>query len=710
MHRLLRFDRSHVRGVSDLMVFRRSISICLSVLALCCVCFAHADAQDFMTESEKLAFADVGNGKYITARKKAENLLAEDKNAVGANYIMGLVYWEGEGNLLRALTFLKKSIALFEDKYCGKSSGIPESSDDQMWHRRMLRDLAKLYNDLDDRQAEINAQTRLATLYGTSLGIDSVWALLKLGRFGEAEKIANQTILGNSQEDYWVDAAYNALTAIADARHEHGLSYRRSLDSLAYTAERSCVVLLNHARSLTLMLKFAEALEYLQKAVKAKNNDCVSNPYEEMSAVYLLDTQWQKAISAMLKSRKLPPERRLFEQTEPKTRAYIADIFYAMGFAQKSWDLEVTVIEAPQRLGFDSLLKEQLHLSQRIVFYAISADYLKRLDEHIDAWNAQSVFFRLAPLQSFPAFGLFKSENARTVEKLAEKRNIVRKKLWSVHQEIFKDALNPQNLLSLIVPTYVLPPQYNTAIVDAIGRKTALYLVDFQEKNLTPDELGAMKPIFDHFRAYIAFRGGDDVSALKYIEEYQKNVPAGLGLLDAQAKLMKAKIDLNRKNTQKAYEEMAEVFAAVPSLFRQFSVALPFRFADGIDSGNGDIALAMRIIRGGKRFAETPDAPFVVDISKNDGICRICLSSNLGTRYACSSVNLKDYDVPPNQPVPIPLIADNFYHAAFSPKVDLSQADLHSLDGSPIQISADQALEKLMKTSDGRFERFNDEE
>ena len=82
----------------------------------------------------------------------------------------------------------------------------------------------------------------------------------------------------------------------------------------------------------------------------------------------------------------------------------------------------------------------------------------------------------------------------------------------------------------------------------------------------------------------------------------------------------------------------------------------------------------------------------------------------MGTRYACSSTNENDYDVPANQPIPTPLIADNFYHVAFAPKVDLSQADLHSLDGSPVQVTADQALEKLMKTSDARVGIHDDDD
>lgn len=669
-----------------------------------------AHAQAFMTTPEKLAFSEVSNARYISARNKAETLLAENEDAIGATYVMALVYWEGEGNLLRALSFMKKAIELYEKEYCNAETGIPRNSEDQMWHKRMLRELARIYSELDDRNAEIEVRTREAELYKTSLGIDAVWALLKLDRFDEATQIARQTIENSNQEDYWVDTAYNDLTAIADAQHKHAESFRQSLKAVAYTSERSCVILLNHARALSVMLKFDEALEYLQKAQRAKEADCVSSPYEEIAEIYLLDTQWQKAISAMLKARKRVTEMRLYAQTESKTRANTADIFYAMGFAQKAWELFVTVIDAPQRLGYDSLLKEQLHLSQRIVFFAISHDYLKRLDEQIYAWYSESAFYRLAALRPLDAFDWFDSENVKTVSNLVEKRGSVWRKLWSTHQEIFKDALSVKNIRSLLVPMYILSPQYFLSIVDALGRKTSLFLLDFQQKSLTDEEVGYMQPVFELVRAYIAYRSADDTTALKHIENYRKLATPRFSLIDSQIELMMADIALRNGETTKAYSSMMKVYDKVPSLFRQFDIPLPFDFDSNVDKSDDNVQTFVDILRDSPRFAETRNAPFVISIAKTDKTYQICLNSNMGARHACSSTRENDYDVPAGQSIPAPLIADNFYHVAFAPKVDLSQSDLHSLDGSPVQVTADQALQKLMKTSEARMAKPDDDD
>ena len=118
-----------------------------------------------MTESERDAMADISAGKYITARNKAEALLRESPDSPGANFVMGQVFWEGEGNLLRAMVLMKKAISLFEEKYCQTEDGRPALADNRTWHQRMMLDLAQIYAELDDRPMELATRQRIADLY-----------------------------------------------------------------------------------------------------------------------------------------------------------------------------------------------------------------------------------------------------------------------------------------------------------------------------------------------------------------------------------------------------------------------------------------------------------------------------------------------------------------------------------------------------------------
>ena len=95
--------------------------------------------------------ADISAGKYITARNKAEALLRESPDSPGANFVMGQVFWEGEGNLLRAMVLMKKAISLFEEKYCQTEDGRPALADNRTWHQRMMLDLAQIPFRAKDR-------------------------------------------------------------------------------------------------------------------------------------------------------------------------------------------------------------------------------------------------------------------------------------------------------------------------------------------------------------------------------------------------------------------------------------------------------------------------------------------------------------------------------------------------------------------------------
>ena len=257
---------------------------------------------------------------------------------------------------------------------------------------------------------------------------------------------------------------------------------------------------------------------------------------------------------------------------------------------------------------------------------------------------------------------------------------------------------------------YILSPQYFLSIVDALGRKTSLFLLEFQKNSLTDEEVGYMQPVFELVRAYIAYRSADDTIALEHIENYRKLATPRFSLIDSQIELMAADIALRNGDTTKAYSSMMKVYDKVPSLFRQFDIPIPFAFDSNVDKSDDNVQTLVDILRDSPRFAETRNAPFVISIVKSDKTYQICLNSNMGVRYACSSTRETDYDVPAGQPIPAPLIADNFYHVAFAPKVDLSQSDLHSLDGSPVQVTADQALQKLMKTSEARMAKPDDDD
>ena len=662
----------------------KRITFVLCLMAALLVCSLSFAAHPIFTAAEDEAFTEVTNGHFIKARQLAEKILESDEDAIGGNYVMAYVFWEGEGNLTRAMQLLKKTISLFEKAYC-PDGNVPKAADLQSWHQRLLKDLAQVYAELDQREDEIKVHERIAELYKSPLSISAVWPLLKLDRFDEARQIAERTI--NDKDEFFSAIAYNDLTAIADAEHDHLGAFRAGARSVEYSNGKSCVILLNQARSYMIFLDLDKAIEYLLKADVAKDHDCVTDPIGEAAEIYTLDGAWQRAITALQTAKKRPVEKRLVVQVEKRQRTLTARLLYAMGFSDRAWPLMKTVVDAPGRLGYDSLLKEQLELANAVDFFAISNDALKRADERLAAWKAIEPFW------------LFKSAIRPQVREIAKERDAISQKLWSTHQKAFKQSLNPKNLKSFLVPFYALSPVDSFAIVDLLGRRTAEFLIDYQENALQPEVLDAMKPLFDLLRAYIAWRDGDNERALELVDKFESASRKRTGLLVSQSRMIRADILRQQDKQEESWQELIKIYQSNPALFRQFDVKLPVEFDETLtNASDDDLEDAYDALKASPRLAVTEGAPFVISAQRLDTMIQICMSSRYGVRYACTSADPKNYSGDPDVAPATAEIVDNFHHTAFMPMVDLSQSDLHSLDGSPVQVSADVALEDLLGT------------
>jgi len=55
--------------------------------------------------------------RYITARRLAEELLAEDPDNLQGLYVMGRIQWLSEGNHARAMHYLSQADRLYIERY-----------------------------------------------------------------------------------------------------------------------------------------------------------------------------------------------------------------------------------------------------------------------------------------------------------------------------------------------------------------------------------------------------------------------------------------------------------------------------------------------------------------------------------------------------------------------------------------------------------------
>jgi hypothetical protein len=86
-------------------------------------------------------------------------------------------------------------------------------------------------------------------------------------------------------------------------------------------------------------------------------------------------------------------------------------------------------------------------------------------------------------------------------------------------------------------------------------------------------------------------------------------------------------------------------------------------------------------------------AGFSVVVTAKGNEVRACLQGRGGRRYACAE---KDVSSVKRDEDKVALAADAFHAKVFAPKIDLTQRDINSLDGSAVRGDADEVLKQVL--------------
>lgn len=641
------------------------IIFCLSLLSS----YANADVLR-LNGAETKAYATLSEGNYIKARQQSEEILSEDPGSFMGNYVLSGVFLHGEGNLLRGLQHHKLALQSFEAKFC-VDAAIPATAELQKWHQQLIVELSEIYAELDDRPKQLSTLEHAESLYHSNLDSRKTWALMKMDRLQEARAMAEKYL--SSSDEYSRTVAYNDLIAIEDSEYRYMASYEIAKRGAEVSHNNSCVILSNLARAAISLLRVPEATQALKQAKLATDLDCPSNPDSMLVRLSTQAGEYQKAISLAKAVRAEPPTKRMRVQTEKEQRAAFADLFFSMGYVQKAYELMKTVVEAPDRQGYNSYSAEKYFLSNMVPYSAMLSTYIERLQEK------RAVYRSLSPL----SFSFFKELHAQN--KVIGELEL---RLWKAQQTILFHALNPATLRGILVPYHMIDnPNYQFIFMDMLGTSTSELLLSVEEQSLTKEELAAISPNSLALRAYIAWRRHDS-DALERIEQALAKLPKELKLFVMQLQLLKADILYKSNAKEEAYLIYHEVMDKFPAAFRIYKLGVPVYF----DSSDEDDEIAEALLRS-DRFVEDDESLFGISIT-HEGVVQICLVNKNGHRYQCSSRDEKDIGI--EEEGILVRIADDFLQRVFTPRVDLTQSDINSLDGSPVRIGADQALDELM--------------
>jgi hypothetical protein len=136
-----------------------------------------------------------------------------------------------------------------------------------------------------------------------------------------------------------------------------------------------------------------------------------------------------------------------------------------------------------------------------------------------------------------------------------------------------------------------------------------------------------------------------------------------------------------RDDVEGSRADLELVMRQWPGALRLVGVPLPVSIAHDGSALASDAA--SRLARS-TRFTVTTDAPFRIQVDAAGDVPLVCLTNRSGARITCTRKDTVDDTL------------DAFQLEAFSQKVSLTDTDLRSLDGSPVRVSADEALRRAL--------------
>lgn len=602
------------------------------------------------SNDELEAFREVEQGHYIRARELAQKIVARDKSSFMGQMVLGFAQHYAEDNLPRSLFHLDAALALYEKRY----GNNPGQGTPWRWHAALLRELADVHGDMEHHAEKLAYIARYNDLYDPDMVAERAWPLMKLGKNKEARLAADLGLNTGRMSERII--ALNALCAIEFEAGNDGASYdacKRAIDdNMANGAAVSAVDLTNFAEASRSMFKLDEAERVSLEATTALPS-WFGNPWMELAELYVRQGRFGEALSALKQvpayRMKRPPHVRDADRNE--MRRVLASFLIMLSKPEQAFEVTGRAIAAPERRAHNSRDPGQ----DRTV--------LALIDRRARLMSAQLVLERGACEPWY-------------------KRPVEWARAWLLRSQAREPAALVQRILSddkRLVGSFrigtssaaVMPPWLVGELSEVLGPGVVREAV---RRARIKDKRPGADAYYDAALAEAAWRSGESKRAL----ELAKRSLAALGTSEVllQARVMAiaadAARDLEQAMTARAQYDAA--FQRDPGVFRRLEMPVGVE----IRSSGGEAAKdAAEMLGRSPRFT-TMKGGLKLSVRADRAAAHVCLTGEQNQVIACADVDgtkLKkgeDYAAK---------IAEEAQRQLFSPRVDLTQMDINSLDG-----------------------------
>ncbi len=598
-------------------------------------------------------FETVRAGGYVRAREIAEEILLEDPEAFTGHVLLGMAQHRGEGNLPRAFFHLQRGLELFEEQY----GANPDSSAPWFWHGAVLGELAQVSGEMGRHQQKIHFLALHDQSYQPQWPADRAWPLMRLRHYEEARRAVLEGMLLLDQPDQ-VATALTALCAIEAELHDRQASFDACIQAVHYDRQSSFggpAVYTNAAESALGVLRFDLAERYILEGTGRFARGTVSNPWMDLTQLYLAEGRTSEALDSfrrMLRWRRRQPAF-MDEQNRAEAEMTSAIFMLVAGRADAAAKITARTLQRPDRTGFTSSETEQMQAAA-----ALLDALAQRLAAELAAEEASWAEFRPAA----------KARLAGWHHRLRAWASARRAASLLADERMLVATLRPYLAGAVELPEWLGP--------ELVGVLGAGVVAAALSRARSEEDLEGASGYFDAQAAEIAYHQGGWRAAWRAAELALAELPSSELLLRARVAAVGGEAARRDGDAKRSLALFDLAMQADPGTVRRLGLRLPTVFR----SSDSPLARkAVALLRGSPRFRRA-NSGFAVEVDSDGAGGRACLLGPEDSVLSCAEVRPRAGDTADSLPR---RLAAELHRMAFAPRVDLTQSDLDTLDGSP---------------------------
>lgn len=600
------------------------------------------------------AFEAARQGKFVRARELAETLLSQDADSIAGHCLLGLVLHQGEGNLPLALYHLKHSRELFEDRY----GTYPDSTTPWRWHAMAMNEVAYVSGEMGRFYDKIRYLEERDEVYDPPRPADRGWPLMRLRKYEAARQAALEGIAQGEVDQ--IATALTVLCAVEAELQDRRASYDRCKDAADHNNDNGLhnpTPLTNAAESALGLLRYDEAERWMLEASELFIPGTASNPWLDLTLLYLTEGRTSEALDAVRKMYHWRQRQPAFmdEQNRAESELTSAMFLLIAGRPLEASKITARTLERPDRTGFTSSEGKQMQAAAALVD-RLAHRTAAAWSEEEASWSA---FFPALEARLAAAGHHLRAwaSGRQAASLLADRRTL--------------DAtLRPYLAGSVEIPEWIEPEI--TSLLGSGVIEAGLVAA----RRLDRDLPGA-KGFFAAYASESALVDGRYQQALDAADDALESLPESEALLRSRAAVLGARAAQKLHQLTRAMELYQLAMQLDPGTIRRLDAALPAVFY----AAPGTVPkTARRLLRSSPRFAESKQGGFQVRLEGSANGAAGFLLSPFGT--VLTSVQLTPR-AGEDETALARRLAKELHIAAFAPRLDLTQADIRTLDGSP---------------------------